>query len=109
MKKHNEFVYDQSCPVRVAMDLIGGKWKIPILWTIHGEGSLRYNQMKRNLVGITNTMLAKSLKELEAGQLVERTQFNEIPPRVEYKLTQKSIDLMEIIQNLSQWSQQYNG
>ena len=71
------------CPLENALKLIGGKWKIPILCSLHQDGTTRYNELKRKINGITNTMLASSLKELENDGLIFRKQYDEMPVRVE--------------------------
>ncbi|GHV21009.1 hypothetical protein FACS189494_05760 [Spirochaetia bacterium] len=85
------------------MRLIGGKWKVPILCALHQDGSTRYNALKRKVRGITNTMLASTLKELEEVGLVSRTQFMEIPVRVEYATTESCNDLLPILSQLAIW------
>lgn len=75
-----------DCPVTAALKVIGGKWRIPIIWKL-ASGPVRYNELKRQLSGITNIMLTRSLKELEDYQLLKRIQYSEIPPHVEYELT----------------------
>lgn len=78
--------YD-PCPMSYAMTILGGKWKIPIICTLKLNGPTRYNESMRKIDGITNTMLASSLKELEKDGLVQRKQYPEVPLRVEYSLT----------------------
>ena len=92
-----------SCPLSEALRLIGGKWKIPILCALHQDGTTRYNSLKRKIRGITNTMLASSLKELEEDGLICRTQYMEMPLRVEYALTDQCDDLMPILGQLARW------
>ena len=91
------------CPLGSALKLIGGKWKIPILCSLHQDGTTRYNELRRKIVGITNTMLASSLKELEEDGLVCRKQYLEMPVRVEYALTEVCDDLMPILKKLAHW------
>jgi DNA-binding HxlR family transcriptional regulator len=93
----------KECPLGSALRLIGGKWKIPILCALNQDGATRYNELKRKIAGITNTMLASSLQELEADGLVRRTQYAEMPVRVEYALTGLSRDLMPILRQLAYW------
>ncbi|HML45863.1 MAG TPA: helix-turn-helix domain-containing protein [Clostridia bacterium] len=93
-----------SCPLMSALERIGGKWKIPILCALHQDGPLRYNELKRKITGITNTMLAGTLKELEASGLIHRTQYMEMPVRVEYTATEKCADLIPILDQLADWS-----
>jgi DNA-binding HxlR family transcriptional regulator len=91
------------CPLEKAMDLIGGKWKMPILCALHQDGTTRYNELKRKIRGITNTMLASSLKELEASGLILRKQYVEMPVRVEYSLTCSCDELLPILSKLALW------
>ncbi|MDR3343828.1 MAG: helix-turn-helix transcriptional regulator [Treponema sp.] len=86
-----------------AMRIIGGKWKVPILCALHQDGATRYNELKRKIHGITNTMLASSLKELEETGLISRQQFMEMPLRVEYSLTSAVGDLVPILAQLARW------
>ncbi|MDR1950441.1 MAG: helix-turn-helix transcriptional regulator [Spirochaetaceae bacterium] len=90
------------CPLESALTLIGGKWKIPIVCALHQDGATRYNTLRRKL-GITNTMLASSLRELEAAGLVRREQFMEMPLRVEYSLTELCRNLIPILNQLARW------
>lgn len=92
-----------TCPLGSALKIIGGKWKLPILCALHQDGTTRYNELKRKIKGITNTMLASSLKELEEDGLVYRKQYLEMPVRVEYTLTNVCDDLMPILKQLAQW------
>ncbi|SHI22577.1 transcriptional regulator, HxlR family [Sporobacter termitidis DSM 10068] len=91
------------CPLGSALRIIGGKWKLPILCALHQDGTTRYNELKRKIFGITNTMLASSLKELEEDGLIVRRQYMEMPVRVEYALTGVCDDLMPILKELAQW------
>ncbi|MGY3777130.1 winged helix-turn-helix transcriptional regulator [Isobaculum melis] len=91
------------CGVKKALSVIGGKWRIDILWHLAQHSNLRYNALKRALVGITNTTLNRSLNELLAYQLIHREQFDVSPPHVEYSLTaegKKLIPVFEIINYL---------
>lgn len=92
-----------KCPLQQAMDVIGGKWKIEILCSLHTNGSTRYNELKRKLTGISNTMLTKSLKELEADGLISREEYVEVPIRIEYKITEKAKNLIPILKDLAKW------
>ncbi|GHV83475.1 HxlR family transcriptional regulator [Spirochaetia bacterium] len=97
------------CPLDNAMRIIGGKWKVPILCALHQDGSTRYNELKRKVRGITNTMLASSLKELEEAGLISRTQFMEIPVRVEYATTDSCNVLLPILNQLAHWGASINN
>lgn len=96
----------ETCPVLYALNLIGQKWKLPILWYMYDEQPIRYNELRRKLSGITNVMLTKSLRELEEAGLVSRVQYNEIPPRVEYSLTDRGEALMPTLNELYKWGQE---
>lgn len=91
------------CPLEKAMALIGGKWRLSILCALHRDGTTRYNGLKRKIYGITNTMLANALKELEEHGLVYRKQYAEMPVRVEYSLTEACKDLLPILNQLALW------
>lgn len=92
-----------ECPVAYALNLIGGKWHLQIIWALYKKPVQRYNELKRRVDGITNMMLSQSLKELEQYGLVTRTQYPEIPPRVEYSLTEEGQVLIPFIRELSKW------
>ncbi len=94
---------DEECPLQVALKRIGGKWKIPIICVLSSGEGIRYSQLMKKVQGITNTMLASSLKELEKDGLIKRVQYNEMPIRVEYFITQKSKDLIPALQLLGKW------
>ena len=74
----------ENCPLNYAMSIIGGKWKMQIICTLNNKGRMRYNELRKNLDGISNTVLANALKELEEKGLVERREYLEVPVRVEY-------------------------
>lgn len=93
----------ECCPLASTLKLIGGKWKLRIICAISRNGTTRYNELKRKVAGITNTMLASSLKDLEADGLIARKQYAEMPVRVEYSLTEIAHQLMPILMQLAQW------
>ena len=93
-----------SCPLGKALAVIGGRWKLRIICTLYMDGTQRYNDLLKKTAGITNTMLAVSLKELEADGIVFRTQYSEIPPRVEYALTGHGRGLWPILHRLAHWA-----
>lgn len=92
-----------NCPLTHALNLIGGKWRLPIIWTLSINKTLRYNALKRNIEGITNMMLTQSLKELELHGIITRTQYMEIPPRVEYALSEQGEALIPALKALADW------
>ena len=96
-----------GCGLKKVLDLLGGKWKILILCVIDREGVARYGELKRAVPGITNTMLANSLKEMEESGFVARRQFAEMPVRVEYSLTQKAETIIPILLDLKRWGEKH--
>jgi DNA-binding HxlR family transcriptional regulator len=92
-------------PFAYAMSLIEGKWKMHILFWLWKTEVLRYGQLKRNLEGISHKMLAAQLKELEADSLIIRTEYPQVPPKVEYSLSEKGKSLMPVMQALCEWGE----
>ena len=93
-----------SCPLGKALSVIGGKWKVRLICTLYVDGTQRFNDLLRKTSGITNSMLTSSLRELEADGIVLRTQYVEIPPRVEYSLTDHGRELWPILHRLAHWA-----
>ncbi len=100
----NKNIYNTPCPILYAMEIIGQKWKLPILWYIGEQQKLRYGVLKKRVVGITATMLTKCLRELEQDGLITRKQYNTIPPTVEYAMTAKGQKLVEALAPLYTWA-----
>lgn len=92
-----------SCPLTFALNLIGGKWRLPIIWALSKNKVMRYNELKKNIEGITNMMLTQTLKELESYGIINREQFMEVPPRVEYSLTVEGESLIPALKALAHW------
>ena len=95
----------EGCPLNYAMSVIGGKWKMQIICALNNKGTLRYNELKRRVGGVSNTVLANSLRELEEAGLVVRTEYLEVPVRVEYSTTEACDRLMPILDELSGWAE----
>ena len=95
----------EGCGLKKVINIGGGKWKIMILCVIDNNEVVRYGEIRRTVHGITNTMLANSLKELEADGLVERKMYDEMPVRVEYNLTDKAKSLIPILLELKKWGE----
>ncbi len=93
----------ERCYLQRAMETIGGKWKLPILCSLTANGASRYNDLLRNVHGISNTMLSKTLREMEESGLVRRTEYLEVPVRVEYEITDRAKSLQPILAQLVQW------
>lgn len=100
---------DLRCPLEFALEFFSGRWKSRILCLLYSEGSVRYNDIKKALENVSDTVLASTLKELIGHDLVERRQFAEIPPRVEYSLTEKGRSLVPYLRNICQWSAQFHN
>lgn len=82
---------------------------MPIVWLLHEHQPVRYNELKRKVTGITNAMLTKCLRELEDANVVARKQFDEIPPRVEYSLTENGMDLIPALKKLYAWGERQSA
>ncbi len=95
----------EKCPLNYAMSIIGGKWKMQIICALNNKGKLRYNELRKKLDGISNTVLAASLRELEEKGLVKREEYLEVPVRVEYSSTTMCDSLMPILEELSEWGE----
>ena len=98
-----------NCPVTPVLLLLQGKWKSQVLYELCVNDIVRFGQLKKNLPGITNTMLTSTLRELEADGVIVRKQFIEIPPHVEYSFSQKGRDLMPIFYAMMNWGFKYYG
>lgn len=85
------------------LEVLTGKWRLPIIWTLSTKENMRYNELKRELVSISNIMLTRSLQGLEAFGLVQRTEYEEMPPRVEYSLTAKCRALLPALEIINDW------
>ena len=94
------------CPVELVIELISGKWKLLILRELM-SGTKRFSQLQRSIPGITQKMLTKQLRELERAGLVERKVYPEVPPRVEYSLTELGRSLEEIFDAMHRWGERY--
>ena len=111
MSKTNNPKPDQAiesliCPIRYLNSVFGGKWKLLIVCILAGDAPVRYSAIKRRLGDITNVMLSQSLKDLESSGIVYREQFNEVPPRVEYSLTDKGRLVEPMLAQLVNWAEE---
>lgn len=106
MSTKNDLVPDEikSCPIYKLMELFQGKWTVWILFELSKNETMRFGELKKAVHGISNTMLASTLKDLEERQLVKRIQYNEIPPHVEYTGTEKAKELRTVFAAMSEWS-----
>ena len=101
---HENCTCMETCPLNRALGLIGGKWKMQILCALSNNGPTRYNRLKKTLDGVSNTVLANALRELEEDGLVLRREYLEVPVRVEYEITAPGRALVPILDRLGDWS-----
>ena len=99
---------DIRCPLEYGLEIFGGKWKSRIICVLAGKGTLRYSVLRKEMSNITDAVLASTLKELIANDIVLRKSFDEIPPRVEYSLTEKGNSVVPILQSICRWSGAYH-
>lgn len=97
-----------NCPITYTLSIVGGKWKWLMLYKLSEHRVLRYGELKRALPPITHKMLSQQLKELELEQLIHREEYHQIPPKVEYSLTNKGKTLLPILACMSKWGKE-NG
>ncbi|QAT48940.1 transcriptional regulator [Caproiciproducens sp. NJN-50] len=96
-------VHAKKCAVTRALEVIGGKWRLPIIWELSAQESMRYNELRRHLDGITNIMLTRALQGLEKNGLVQRVELERIPPHVEYSLTESCKQLLPALEIINEW------
>lgn len=94
---------ESNCPIVFAMGLIGQKWKLPILWRLAHYQTMHYNDLKRHVPGITNTVLTRALREMETDGLINRRVYPTTAPSVEYSLTDAGKNLMPAMAQLYKW------
>ncbi|WP_353095154.1 helix-turn-helix domain-containing protein [Tissierella praeacuta] len=93
----------KQAPFEYTLSIIGGKWKMRIIYELGCESILRYGELKRNIPYITHKMLSTQLKELENDGLITRKEYLQIPPKVEYSLSEKGLSLLPIIDKMCKW------
>lgn len=98
-----------SCEKELTLAVIGGKWKMLILWHLGKEGTKRFNELKKLIPGITQRMLVTQLRELESDFIVHREVYPVVPPKVEYSLTPQGESLMPILENMYEWGKTYKS
>jgi DNA-binding HxlR family transcriptional regulator len=97
-----------ECGLIPALAVIGGKWKALILWEMN-EGPVRFGALKRRVRGISEKMLIQALRELESDGVVHRESFHEVPPRVEYSVTEFGASLIAVLEPLCRWGEEHTG
>lgn len=95
---------DIRCPLEHGLDVFGGKWKSRIICVLASKKVLRYSELRTEMGNITDAVLSAALKELIADQIVLRKSFDEVPPHVEYCLTERGLSVVPILQNICQWA-----
>lgn len=95
-----------NCPVTTALAVIGGKWKVIILWHLQ-DGVKRFGELQRQVKGISQKMLTQELRDLEESGLVSRKVYPVVPPKVEYSLTETGWSLKPVLEQLSEWGKGY--
>jgi DNA-binding HxlR family transcriptional regulator len=102
-KLNGTFYY---CPVDLTLSVIGGKWKGLVFWNLR-DGSKRFGELKKILVGINDKMLTQVLRELESSGIVSRTVYEVVPPKVVYELTEEGRKLLPVMQQMSDWGSKF--
>ena len=95
------------CTFEITIDLIGGKWKPLIIWQLGKGEILRFNELKKQIPNVTQKMLTQQLRELENNGIVHREVYREVPPKVEYSLTEMGRSLMPVLKLLCEWGENY--
>lgn len=95
---------DIRCPLEYGLTIFGGKWKSRIICVLAAKETLRYSEIRKEMFNITDAVLAATLKDLITNGIVDRRSYDEIPPRVEYSLTDKGKSVVPILQSICQWA-----
>ncbi|MGY4398226.1 DNA-binding HxlR family transcriptional regulator [Sphingomonas sp. UYAg733] len=95
-----------ACGIGPAFNVVGGKWKAVILWELN-TGPVRFGELRRRVVGVTEKMLIQQLRELERDKLVTRSVFNQVPPRVDYALSDWGTTLNAALAQVADWGESY--
>ncbi|MXS72635.1 transcriptional regulator [Flavobacteriaceae bacterium W22] len=107
-KSEKKIIFDEkSCPVTATMKVLGGKWKAILINAIYHTSPARFGELRRSVKGITQSMLTSQLRELEDDGIINRKIYAEIPPRVEYTLTEFGLTLSPIMQSMADWGYEY--
>lgn len=98
---------DIRCPLEYGLEMFGGKWKSRIICVLASGGVVRYSEIRRQMGNITDAVLATNLRELIENDMVLRTSYDEIPPRVEYSLTERGFSAVPILKSICAWAGRY--
>lgn len=104
MKNKERTIEEKTCPLEFAVNAISGKWKVPIVWQIN-NGKKRPSEMLRGIMKVDRRVLNQQLKELESDGILYKTNYNELPPRVEYTLTPLGEKLIDVLWQLNAWGE----
>lgn len=91
------------CGIDAALDVVSGKWKGLVLWELHTHGTRRFAELRRALPGVSEKMLTQHLRQMEEDGLIDRKVYAEVPPKVEYTLTETGAALNEALRPLGEW------
>jgi DNA-binding HxlR family transcriptional regulator len=100
---------DIRCPLEYGLEVFGGKWKSRIICVLAEKQVLRYSGLRKEMMNITDAVLAAALKELLDEQIIVRHSYDEIPPRVEYSLTERGKTVIPILQSICQWAGMFHN
>ena len=100
---------DIRCPLEYGLEIFGGKWASRIICVLAEKETLRYSELRREMGNITDAVLAASLKQLISDEIVARKSYDEIPPRVEYTLTETGYSLKPILDAMKEWGTNYKN
>ena len=104
--KKNKQIDETNCPVKATMDLIGGKWKPIILYYLK-EGTQRFGELQRLIPHATKKMLTQQLRELEGDEIIRRKIYHQVPPKVEYSLSEHGKSLKPVLEAMAAWGSEY--
>ncbi|WP_405132434.1 helix-turn-helix domain-containing protein [Paenibacillus sp. FSL H8-0317] len=104
---HGKVKNIQDTPFGYTLSVIGGKWKMVIMYLLADNQPVRFNELKKQIGAITYKTLSSQLKELEADGMVERKEYPQVPPKVEYRLTAKAETLLPVLEGLCEWGVQH--
>ena len=103
--RHNTLDCDPGCAVEATVSLLEGKWKCVILYRLAG-GTLRFNELRRAIPGVTQRMLINQLRELETDELLDRLVYSQVPPRVDYSLSERGRSIIPVLMAIKEWGDQ---
>jgi DNA-binding HxlR family transcriptional regulator len=94
-------------PFEYTLSIVSGKWKLKIIYVLACMGTVRYGVLKKSIDGITHKMLSSQLKELESEEILLRTEYPQVPPKVEYSLTEKGQSLTPLVLSMCEWGKEH--